>query len=144
MSLLKDSDFLASMDVDAGGSGLGAIGATSDVIPGAVIVLLRQFAGNFVDGGSLLEVFNASSSIDFAISPADGVGGRELVVAASMGDDVFDVLKCQGWVGLQPQGDDAAHHGAGHGCAVQAVIRITLPLHRLGKCGHIAFIVTDR
>ena len=129
-----DGYFLAGVDVDARRGGLGTIGTAANVIPQALVDLARLLARDLGESGVLQNVFQTRCSIDFAITPADGVGGRELVVAAGMSQDFFDVLKAQSGVGLQPQGNDAAHRGARHRCSVHAIIRIALPLHRLGKC----------
>ena len=95
-----DGDFLASVDVDAGRGGAGMIGAAHDVIPQGVLDLARLLAGNLGEGGgSLIDVFQTCSSVDFAISPTDGIDGRELVVAAGMRQDLFDIIKVQRWVG---------------------------------------------
>ena len=86
---LGDGDFLAGVDVDAGRGGLGAVGAAGDIIPQAVLDLARMLTGHLGEGGGVLQdVFQASCRVDFSISPADGVGGGELVVAAGVGQDI--------------------------------------------------------
>ena len=83
---LGDGDFLAGVDVDAGRGGLGAVGAAGDIIPQAVLDLAWLLAGHLGEGGGvLLDIFQASCRVDFAISPTDGVGGGEFVVASSCG-----------------------------------------------------------
>ena len=77
---------MAGVDVDAGRGGLGAVGAAGDIIPQAVLDLARLLTGHLVeDGGVLLDLFQACCRVNFSMSPADGVGGGEFVVASSCG-----------------------------------------------------------